>query len=235
MVLRRAWAGVAAGSIAALLAGPAAAQTVYKIIGPDGRVTFSDQPPSQPAQPAPAPRPGAKAPPGAPAAVVPYTPGAAAGGGGGGGGGNAALPFELRQAAARYPVTLYTAPGCGPCLSGRALLSGRGVPFAERTVTTNDDIEALKRIAGVASLPLLTVGGQQVKGYSESEWGQYLDAAGYPKTSQLPPRWLPSQARPLVELQAAPAPRAPEPAPAPASPPPPAPGADEDNPAGIKF
>lgn len=234
MVLRRAGAGLVAGSMVAMLAGPAAAQAVYKIIGPDGRVTFSDQPPAQAAQPAPAARPGAKPAPAAPGApaVVPYTPGAAAGGGAGG---NAALPFELRQAAARYPVTLYTAPGCGPCLSGRSLLSGRGVPFTERTVTTNDDIEALKRIAGVASLPLLTVGGQQVKGYSESEWGQYLDAAGYPKTSQLPPRWLPPQARPLVELQAAPAARAPDPAPAPASPPPPAPGADEDNPAGIKF
>lgn len=210
-------AGLLGSLLGSLLAAPAQAQTVYRIVGPDGRVTFSDQPPSQP---------NAKA---APAAVAPYAPG-------GGGNSAAALPFELRQVAARYPVTLYTGPNCPPCQAGRALLSRRGVPFAERTVTTNEDIEALKRLGGEATLPLLTVGAQVVRGWSEPDWSQFIDAAGYPKTSQLPAGWLPGPARPLVEAQARPAPRG-ETAPAPAAATGPAtsPASEEANPAGITF
>src|SRR6478735_5512200 len=143
------------------------AQQIFRIVGPDGRVTFSDQPPLEAS---------AKA---ANAKTI-SLPGA-------GGSDTSALPYELRQAANRYPVTLYTAPGCGPCGPGRAALMGRGIPFAEKTVTTNEDIEALKRMAGTPTLPFLTIGGQQLKGFSESEWVTFLDAAGYPKTSQLPP------------------------------------------------
>jgi len=114
------------------------------------------------------------------------------------------------------------------------MLSARGVPFAERTVTTNEDIEALKRLATGATLPMLTIGGQQLRGYSEAEWTQFLDAAGYPKSSQLPPGYAQAPATPLVAADQPQRSRpAAEPTAAlpPASPPPPA----EDNPAGIKF
>jgi len=209
-----------AGLLAAGALAPLHAQQVYRIVGPDGRVTFSDKPPED-----------------TKAAVKPLTPGAAAGGTGGGG---SALPFELRNVASKYPVTLYTGNNCGPCGSGRSFLSGRGIPFNERTVTTNEDIEALQRLSGAAGLPFLTIGGQQLKGFSEVEWGQFLDAAGYPKTSQLPPGYRAAPAAPLVAVQA-PAPRAapaaPAPAPTAAAPAAPAPatGPTPDNPAGIRF
>ena len=58
---------------------------------------------------------------------------------------------ELRQVATRYPVVLYTGDNCAPCNSGRNLLNARGVPYTEKTVTTNEDAEALKRMAGEAS------------------------------------------------------------------------------------
>jgi glutaredoxin len=193
------------------------AQQIYRILGPDGRITYSDKAPLETSA-----RPGA-------ATAVPM-PGAGAP--------NSALPFELRQAAGRYPVTLYTGPGCDPCLAGRALLAGRGVPFTEKTVTTNEDIEALKRLAGAPSLPFLTIGGQQLKGFSEVEWVQFLDAAGYPKTSQLPASYTPPQATPLVSAQQTEAPvqAAPQAARAAAPAPAPAPGAaTADNPAGIRF
>ena len=196
---------------AAISSNDANAQQIYRIVAPDGRVTFSDKPPEDPNAKATA----------APVILLPVASGLAS------------LPFELRQAASRYPVTLYTAPGCAPCVSGRTLLSGRGVPFSEKTVTTNEDIEALKRMGGAASLPFLTIGAQQLRGFSESEWIQFLDAAGYPKTSQLPPGYLPSPATPLVAAQdpQRPSARAPvqaERAPAPAP-------AEEPNPAGIRF
>lgn len=203
----------------------AQAQAVYRIVGPDGRVTFSDVPP-----------------PKAPASAT-AKPGAA-------GGNGPALPFALQQVASRYPVTLYSGENCGPCDSGRAYLRGRGIPFTERTVKSNEDVQALQRLAGDASLPLLTVGSQQLKGYSDVEWGQYLDAAGYPKTSQLPRGYEAPAPTPLVALERpAPAPAA---RPAPAEPEvkidavntrarPAAPAAptatqpNAENPAGIRF
>ena len=140
------------------------AQQVYRIVGPDGKVTFSDQPP----------------PPASNAKV------SAANGSSAGGAASAGLPFELRQVATKYPVTLYTGNNCAPCGAGRTLLISRGVPFTEKTVATNEDTQALQRMSGDSSLPFMTIGSQQLKGFSDAEWTQFLDAAGYPASSALP-------------------------------------------------
>lgn len=194
------------------LAGTAAhAQQVYRIVGPDGKVTFSDRAPDT--QLAPTTTRGG----GAPAA-------------------DAALPYELRQVATRYPVTLYTSNDCQPCNSARNLLIGRGVPFSERTITTSEDVEAFKRISGGTSLPFGTIGAQQLQGFSDAEWTQYLDLAGYPKQSQLPANYRRPAATPLVTVVEKKAPATepearPQPESAPAAPPTKTPA----NPAGIVF
>src|SRR5690606_29987618 len=131
----------------------------------------------------------------------------------------------------------YTRPGCGPCDAGRTYLSSRGIPYSERTVTSMEDIEALQRLAGTPTLPFLTIGGQQLKGYSQVEWAQFLDAAGYPKTSQLPASYRPPAPAPRVAAATA---RPPEPPPPPAEEPrvavpSPAPAPAPSNPAGIQF
>jgi glutaredoxin len=107
----------------------------------------------------------------------------------------------LRQVASKYPVTLYTSANCGACGSGRAYLASRGVPFAEKTISSPEDAEALKRIAGESVVPIVTIGGQRLRGYSDSEWGQYLDAAGYPRQSALPASWRNPEPSPLVAVQ----------------------------------
>jgi glutaredoxin len=151
--------------------------------------------------------------------------------------GNGNLPFELRQVASRYPVTLYAAPDCVPCGAARNMLSNRGIPFAEKTVTSNEDIEALKRLAGVPSLPFLTIGGQQLRGFIEAEWVQYLDAAGYPTTSQLPPGYARAAAAPLAAVQEPQRarPQAAVERPQAATPVPVSAPAPADNPSGIRF
>ncbi|TAG29021.1 MAG: glutaredoxin family protein, partial [Verrucomicrobia bacterium] len=73
-------------------------------------------------------------------------------------GGDPSLPLELRQAAARYPVTLYTAADCPPCDSGRKLLQQRGIPYSERRVTSDEDAQALERLVGGRTVPSLTIG-----------------------------------------------------------------------------
>ncbi|MBU1357385.1 MAG: glutaredoxin family protein [Gammaproteobacteria bacterium] len=196
----------------AMLAGVAAAQPIYRQVDKNGKVTFSDQPPAADVQPA-TPRAG-------------ITPGA-----------NAALPYELRQVVQRYPVTIYTSDECGGCAAGRSLLVTRGVPFDERTVKSNEDIDALEKLSGQTSLPLLAIGAQQLKGFSDAEWSQYLDAAGYPKSNSLPTGFQNPSARPLVAVQPAKAPPPPRAASAPPPPaaPPPESGPTPSNPAGIKF
>jgi glutaredoxin len=201
------------GALVLGLAMTASAQTVYRIVGPDGKVSFSDKPPATPEQ-------------GKIAATGIGAAGAASA---------SNLPFELRQVANKFPVTLYSTAKCGPCDSGRAMLTSRGVPFAEKTVNTNEDSEALQRLTGDSSLPVLTIGSQRLKGMSDSEWTQYLDAAGYPKSSQLPPGYRNAAATPLVQV-AKPAPAAPkEKAPEPKVDLTAPPAYNPANPAGITF
>ncbi|WP_341919894.1 glutaredoxin domain-containing protein [Polaromonas sp. YR568] len=208
----------AIGALVALVVGTfsslSQAQPVYRIVGPDGKVTFSDKPP-----------------PAASNAKV-----TAAGADGARGVATASLPFELRKVAGQYPVTLYSGDNCGPCASARSLLTTRGVPFTEKTVSTNDDAQALQRISGDNSLPFLTIGSQQLKGFSDAEWTQFLDAAGYPKSSVLPASYRQAPATPLVTVAPTPAPATtaaarpgtPVAPSTPVTPPP-------SNPAGIRF
>jgi glutaredoxin len=181
MHLARPLAAAAAIFLAAGAHFDASAQQIYKIVGPDGRITFSDKPPADPSVKATT------------ASVVTLN---------GGGASLAGLPFELRQAAGRYPVTIYTSPGCQTCATGRSLLLSRGIPFSERTIASKEDGEALTRLAGTSNVPVLTIGAQQLRGFSDAEWTSFLDAAGYPKTSLLPPSYVPAPATPLVALDA---------------------------------
>jgi hypothetical protein len=120
-------------------------------------------------------------------------------------------------------------------------LSGRGVPFTERTVNTPEDTDALVRISGENSLPFLTIGGQKIKGFADTEWTQFLDAAGYPSSSKLPGNFRNVPAAPLVAVQKPAEPTAvaegeTTAARAPAvAPPRPAPVDNNSNPAGIRF
>ena len=200
----------------AALWGTASLAQVYRIVGPDGKVTFTDRPPTD-----------SRA---APAAIAALS---------GGGSSTATLPAEVRMAASRFPVTLYTSANCGPCTAARSYLTTRGVPFTERTVATNDDVKALTNLAGDARVPFATIGGQHVSGFSDQEYAAFLDAAGYPKTSQLPSSWRNPAPTPLVAVQAVPGPQAAAQRPAPQ----PEPAAEEtapsdpspSNPAGIRF
>jgi glutaredoxin len=187
-------------SLVALAAGSALAQ--YKVVGPDGRVTYTDRPPPA-AEGKPQPVRGARE-----AAPSP-----------------AVLPLALREAATRFPVTLYSVTECPPCDAGRQMLRQRGIPYTERLAAPADR-DAWLRIVGSADAPALVIGGQWLRGYSPEQWNSYLDTAGYPRESRLPANYAYAAPSPLVERvvqQPAPAPAAPPEAPA--EPPPAEPGA----------
>ncbi|WP_394781129.1 glutaredoxin family protein, partial [Undibacterium sp.] len=116
-----------------LLALNASAQ-LYKSVGPDGKVTYSDVPPP----------PSVKR-----VEVKPIT------------GGDAPvnnLPADLAGPASKNPVALYSTAGCAPCDDARSMLKSNGIPFAEKTVKTNEDIARLKQASGGSILPAMTVG-----------------------------------------------------------------------------
>lgn len=212
------WIAALLLACAGLAAPLAQAQGVYRIVGPDGRVTFSDRPQPGSAQP--------KA-----EAAQPSSSTANAG--------NAQLPYALRQSADRYPVTLYSSKDCEPCEEARNYLRGRGIPFSERTVETAADLTAFKKLSGQDILPFATIGSQHLKGFAADSWTLYLNAAGYPAQSALPANYRPPAARPLTTPapaeKAKPAEPAERAAPAPARTTP-APGTPTpNNPAGLRF
>jgi len=196
--------------LALLAALPSHAQ--YKVVGPDGKITYTDRAPTT-----------------SEGKAVPLTAKA----------GNAAvasdapLPLELRQPASRYPVTLYTISGaCELCSSARQLLRQRGIPYTEKQVLSSEDGEALERLSGGRDVPTLSIGSQTLRGLASEVWSSYLDAAGYPRESRLPPNYVYAAPTPITvarnaTLRPADTAASAAPAEAPAAPPP--------NPTGIKF
>ncbi|WP_151447447.1 glutaredoxin family protein [Lacisediminimonas profundi] len=183
---------------------------LYKWVGPDGKINYSDTPPPRDARNVETrPRAGEAR-------------------------GDVALPYALQQVAAAHPVTLYTMKNCAPCDAGRSLLASRGVPVTEKTITSNEDIAALRAIAGGNSqLPVLAVGRQRQQGYEPTAWNQLLTAAGYPAESRLPAGWRNPEPAPLVPPQQQQAEQAQQPAKAAAPPASPAPQPDAAS--GFRF
>ena len=148
--------------IALLFSSLTTAQTTYQWIDKaTGRTVYSDQPPP----------PGVK---------IIETRGAPATSSE-----DRQLPFATRQAAQKYPVTLYTAANCTEvCANARALLNGRGVPFTEKLLKTEAEVaEATKLMGNESFLPGLAVGTQRIPGFDSGSWNNLLDLAGYPKTA----------------------------------------------------
>jgi glutaredoxin len=146
-----------------VVAGAAAAQ-VYKWKDAQGGVHYGDSAPPQ----------GAQAPQVLKVAPAPDA-GAAAG-----------LPYALARAVRQHPVTLYTAARCEACDRGRSLLRERGIPFTEKTVSTQEDQQQLRSLNGNGRVPLLLVGSRQETGLKAALWQEALDSAGYPRQTMLP-------------------------------------------------
>lgn len=150
--------------LALLMAAGAAHAQLYKWVGADGKVTYSDVPPPKTARQIEQKDLDK----------------------GGSGIDTAGLPYALAQAARNHPVTLYTGDQCAPCDDGRKYLQQRGIPFAEKTVTTNEDSARLKQVSNDTRLPVVTIGRDKQNGFEAGAWGTALSAAGYPETSMLP-------------------------------------------------
>ena len=167
--------GLTAPALLAVLFTSLPAHALYKVVGPDGKITYTDRPAVSPDNKVQSVNSNGSV------------------------SNDVALPFELRQAAQRYPVTLYTTKDCPPCDLGRASLRQRGIPHAEKSISTKEDGDALQSITGGRDLPVLTVGSQVLRGFQREDWNSSLDAASYPKESKLPANFSQGSATPLTE------------------------------------
>jgi glutaredoxin len=141
-----------------LAVGPAAAGKLYKWVDKDGNLHYTDQPPPAEAKTSEQKKFGDSA-------------------------SDAPVSYALRQAVKNFPVTLYGADQCGdPCNKASALLSQRGIPFAQKDARDPAVAEELKALnGGKLEVPVMKLGSQVVRGYEENAWNSTLDAAGYPK------------------------------------------------------
>jgi len=145
--------------VIAALASGALAQTLYRYVDPSGRVVYSDQPPPATAKDAQMKQ--------LPQNVIETD----------------AVPLEAREAAAHFPVTLYTFD-CDICRDAQALLVKRGIPFETVIVSEEKGAARLKALTGKQTAPVLAIGDKQVlQGYNETLWQARLDEAGYPRTA----------------------------------------------------
>jgi glutaredoxin len=96
------------------------------------------------------------------------------------------MSFETKKAVDNFPVTLYTSADCiAECKQARELLNGRGIPFTEKMLQKQEDVDELKKLIGDAFVPALKVGKQTTRGFDASAYNNLLDLAGYPKSAPL--------------------------------------------------
>lgn len=149
-------------ALALLIAmGAVHSQTLYKSVGADGRVVYSDQPPAN----------------GAvqktfkfdnlPVSVVPGMAMPPSGGG-------TATAAAGNAASAQRPgdVVLYTAVWCGYCKAAKSYLGSKGIPYREMDVDTPAGKAAFAQL-GVRGVPVLQANGQRLAGFTP----QAYDAA----------------------------------------------------------
>ena len=137
------------------IAPVADAQTVYKSVGPDGKVVYSDSPPvdakktsklkfdNLPSSPLPAPQRSA---------TEPRRPST-----------SAAVPMTTA-------VVLYSASWCGYCKAAKAYLGARRIAYREIDVDTESGQAAFAQAGGGRGIPLLVAGGQRVQGFSQAAY-----------------------------------------------------------------
>lgn len=141
-----------------------AAAQLYRWTDENGKVNYTDTPP--PANARNVQKKGAARPGGGEAAPA------------------AAQSYAMQLAAKNFPITIYTSKDCGnPCQKGLDFLKKRAVPFTEKVVTTQAEVDAVVKLAGAPRVPVLAVGIVVQKDFEEQAWGEALDTAGYPKTA----------------------------------------------------
>ena len=134
---------------------------MYKSVGADGRIVYSDRPPVEgrleatikfehlPSSPLPA--------------------------------STSSYLEQLRQTGAATSasnptqgVVLYSASWCGFCKRAKAYLAGNGISYQEFDVETKDGMAAFAQAGGGKGVPLLIADGQRVQGFTPAAYDAFF-------------------------------------------------------------
>jgi glutaredoxin len=141
------------------------AQTVYKSVGADGQVVYSDKPPATGRiektmrfenLPSSA----------LPASASSYVEQL-----------KRMHARDAAQAAAAPPqrgVVLYSAPWCGYCRKAKAWLADKGVAYRDFDVETPDGAAAFARAGGGGGIPVIVADGRRLSGFSSAAYDALL-------------------------------------------------------------
>lgn len=131
------------------------AQTMYKIVTPDGRVVYTDHPPTQ----------GkvlkTLTADSAPTSALPTSAAEQLG-----------KLQALRSGAPTSGVVLYSAAWCGYCAKAKAWLASKGIAYREIDIDTPDGLASYAQAGGGRGVPLLVAGGRRVQGFSPGAYDQ---------------------------------------------------------------
>lgn len=125
------------------------AQSLYKSIGPDGKIVYSDRPPTE----------------GRLEKTLEFKNLPS----------NTLSPTQLeqlkRQKSGQKSVysdqpVIYTTNWCGYCKKAKAYLSSKGISYKEFDIETDSGMVAYAQAGGTGGVPLLVHRGQRVRGFS---------------------------------------------------------------------
>ncbi len=144
----------------------ASADTVFKAVGPDGEITYSDKPPADRARANALEFRNLPSSP-LPAQVLRFRE-------------QLEKSAEGRISAARAPragdVALFTASWCGHCKRAKAHLAAAQINYVEYDIENVDGMRAFIGAGGSGGVPLLVAGDRRVQGYSSAAYEQLAAA-----------------------------------------------------------
>jgi len=135
------------------------AQSLYKSVGPDGKVVYSDRPPTQ----------------GRiektlkfenlPSSVLPASVSSTV----------EQLRKQKTSSATTTPtggVVMYSATWCGYCKKAKAYLANKNITYQDVDIDTSDGMVAYAKAGGGKGVPLLIAGSQRVQGFSTDAYDE---------------------------------------------------------------
>lgn len=80
---------------------------------------------------------------------------------------------------AAAPVVMYSAAWCGVCRKAKRYLQAQGIPFQERDIDASRENRRRFEALGGKGVPLILVGEEKMRGFSEARLETMLKAGGH--------------------------------------------------------
>jgi glutaredoxin len=143
-----------------VLVSAVSAQQLYKSVGPDGKIVYSDRPPAEGRVEKTMKFENL------PTSALPASA--------------ASYVEQLRRMRAgpslpTASVVLYSASWCGYCRQAKAYLAGKAIAYQEVDIDTSSGMSSFAQAGGAGGgVPLLLAGGQSVRGFSAAAYDAFF-------------------------------------------------------------